>query len=143
VARYSKLYLPLSDAKESPDVKGRPQIPVTGGSETVLVAEDDVSLRDFTRIMLESFGYTVITANDGEDAIVTFLENRERIGIVLLDMIMPEEKRERGVEAIRKASPGIKILFESGYAQDIVNSKGIDGGRFLTSSTSLFCRKTF
>ena len=96
---------------------------VKHGNETVLVAEDDASLRKLTTIVLESFGYSVITAVDGEDAIAKFMENSERISIVLLDMIMPKKNGEEVGEAIRKVSPGVKILFASGYTMDMIKGK--------------------
>jgi DNA-binding response OmpR family regulator len=100
------------------------------GSETVLIAEDDVSLRELTMEVLESFGYTVITAVDGEDAITKFMENRERIDLVLLDMIMPKKSGKEACEAIRKESPRIRILFESGSTADIANTKGLTEAGF-------------
>ena len=87
------------------------------------MAEDDASLRKLTKIMLESFGYSVITAVDGEDAIAKFMENRELISIVLLDMIMPKKNGKEVGEAIRKMDPGVKILFASGYTMDIIKGK--------------------
>jgi len=103
------------------------------GDETVLVAEDDVSLRKLMTIVLESFGYSVITAVDGEDAIAKFMENRKRISIVILDMIMPKKNGKEVGEAIREVSPGIKILFASGYTMDIIKGKELaaDGSDFI------------
>ena len=87
------------------------------------MAEDDDSLRKFIRKTLESCGYKVITAKDGEDAIKKFVENRERIRLVLLDMIMPKKNGKEASEAIRKISPGMRIFFTSGYTMDIINTK--------------------
>jgi len=70
-----KIYLPLSEetalAKQT-----APPGPVKGGNETILVAEDDAALRNLSRVVLESFGYTVITAKDGDEALAKFLDNR-------------------------------------------------------------------
>jgi len=118
-----KIYLPLSEEPASPNRKMEADVPVIGGNETVLVAEDDVSLRELTRIILESFGYTVISAEDGEDVITKFMENKECISLILLDMIMPKKNGKEVSEAIRKVSPRIKILFTSGYTMDIIKSK--------------------
>lgn len=90
-----KIHLLLSEEAASPDNNTDAANPVIGGSETVLVAEDDASLRKLAQIMLESFGYTVITAVDGEDALAKFMENRERISLALLDMIMPKKMAKR------------------------------------------------
>jgi CheY-like chemotaxis protein len=122
-----KIFLPLSEEavldKETADA-----VPARGGDETVLVAEDDASLRKLSRIVLESFGYTVITAEDGDDAIAKFMENRERISLVVLDMIMPKKNGKEVSAAIRKVCPRMKILFASGYTIDIVTNKDLTEG---------------
>jgi PAS domain S-box-containing protein len=117
-----KIQLLLSEESASPDKNADAAIPVKRGNETVLVAEDDASLRKLARIMLESFGYTVITAVDGEDAIAKFMENRESISLVLLDMIMPKKNGKEVRDALIEVSPRIKILFSSGYTMDIVKT---------------------
>ena len=94
------------------------------------MAEDDASLRKLTRIVLESFGYSVITAEDGEDAITKFMENREKIHLVILDMIMPKKNGKEVSEVLRKVSPGIKILFVSGYTMDIIKNKELTESGF-------------
>jgi DNA-binding response OmpR family regulator len=94
------------------------------------VAEDDASLRNLARIVLESFGYTVISAEDGVDAIAKFMENRDRINLVLLDMIMPKKNGKEVSDAIRKVSPGIKILFVSGYTMDIIKTQELTEAGF-------------
>lgn len=114
-----KIYLPLIEDSAFQDTKPGAPDAVKGGNETVLVAEDDAALRRMTRIILESFGYSVITAENGEEAITKFMENRERIGLVLLDMIMPKKNGEEASEAIRNVCPQIRIVFMSGYTMDI------------------------
>jgi len=118
-----KIYLPLSEEAASRDKKTEAAVAVKGGNETILIAEDDASLRKLTRIVLESFGYGVISAEDGEDAVTKFVENRERISLVLLDMIMPKKNGKEVSEEIRKVSPGIKILFASGYPMNNIKTR--------------------
>ena len=132
-----KIYLPLSEETATMEKDEEAAAPVKHGNETVLVAEDDASLRKLGKIVLESFGYSVITAVDGEDAIVKFMENRERINIVMVDMIMPKKNGKEVGEAIRKVSPGVKILFASGYTMDIIK------GKELVESGSDFIHKPF
>ncbi|MDA3971832.1 MAG: PAS domain S-box protein [Desulfobulbaceae bacterium] len=120
-----KIYLPLSEEEALLETKTEGVAPVKGGNETVLVAEDNAALRNLSRIVLESFGYTVIAAEDGEEAITRFMENREGIGLVLLDMIMPKKNGEEVSEAIRKVCPGMGIVFMSGYTLDIVTNKDL------------------
>ena len=119
-----KIYLPLGEEAVCPDKKTAVAVPVMGGNETVLVAEDNASLRTLTRIVLESFGYRVISAEDGEDAITKFTENSESIGLALLDMIMPKKNGKEVSEAIIKVNPRVKVLFSSGYTMDIIKSEG-------------------
>ncbi|MFZ3046195.1 MAG: PAS domain S-box protein [Desulfatirhabdiaceae bacterium] len=118
-----KIYLPITEEEALLDKMAEATVPIKTGNETVLVAEDDAALRQLARIVLESFGYSVILAEDGEDAITKFMENRERISLVFLDMIMPKRSGKEASVAIRKISPQIKILFASGYSMDIINNK--------------------
>ncbi len=118
-----KIYLPLIEKATAPDMQAEIPDAPTGGSETVLVAEDDASLRKLASIVLESSGYRVIPAQDGEDAVNKFMEDSERIDLVMLDMIMPKRNGKEVSEVLRKVRPGIKILFTSGYTMDIVKNK--------------------
>jgi PAS domain S-box-containing protein len=124
-----KIFLPLCD-EAALDKKPAGALPVKGGHETILVAEDDAGLRKLSRVVLESFGYMVITAEDGEEAIAKFLENRERINLVLLDMIMPKKNGHEVSEAIRNVSPKMKILFASGYTMENISNKKLKEGGF-------------
>jgi len=121
-----KLYLPLMDESALSPGMAEASAPVTGGNETVLVAEDDAAVRELTKIVLESFGYRVVLAMDGEDAIAQFAENREKIQLVILDLIMPKKSGQEVYEEISKMAPGIKTLFSSGYSGDMISRLKID-----------------
>ncbi len=125
-----KIYLPFVEETALPAGKAEETLSIQGGTETILYAEDDESLRDLLRIILESFGYSVITAKDGEDAVAKFIENRERIQLVILDMIMPKKNGKEAYEEIRKISPGIRTLFVSGYTMDIIKTEELIGEGF-------------
>jgi PAS domain S-box-containing protein len=125
-----KIYLPLIEETAELDKKTEAAVSVKGGNETILVAEDDLSMRNLSRIVMESSGYSVITAEDGEDAITKFIENRDKIALVVLDMIMPKKSGKEACEVIRKVSPGIKILFASGYTMDIIKTKELTEAGF-------------
>jgi PAS domain S-box-containing protein len=124
-----KIYLPLCDDAEL-DRKPEGVVAIKGGDETLLLAEDDDALRKLSRVVLESFGYTVITAADGEEAIAKFHENKEQIHLALIDVIMPKKNGKEIYAAIRKVSPKVKILFASGYTLDIVTNKELAKGDF-------------
>jgi PAS domain S-box-containing protein len=96
-----------------------------GGNETVLVAEDDDSVRELTMTILAEAGYKVIGASDGEQALAKFIENESSIRLLVFDVIMPKMNGKDTFEEIKKFRPDIKILFMSGYAADIFEEKNI------------------
>ncbi len=119
-----KIYLPLVDSAVV-NAAGPREEEVKRGSETVLLAEDDSTVRELTRSVLEDFGYTVIEAVDGEDAVNKFHESRKPVDLLVLDIVMPKKKGKEAYEEIRKVDPGIKVLFTSGYTADVVHKKKI------------------
>jgi len=124
------LYLPLNGEAATPAQTLVNGDPVMGGHETILIAEDDPALQRLIRITLESFGYQVIAAQDGEEAIAQFLGNKERINLVLLDVIMPKQNGKEVAAALRKDHPGIKILFTSGYTMNIFKNDELAAASF-------------
>jgi signal transduction histidine kinase/CheY-like chemotaxis protein len=123
-----RIYLPLTDAETSNDGEEEIEAPAMG-SETVLVAEDDASIREIVESTLRKFGYNVIIAQDGKEAVDKFKENSEKVDIIVIDMIMPKKSGKEALEEIRKIRPGVKILFISGYSPDLLHNRGfIDSG---------------
>jgi len=120
-----KIYLPMHwEAAEVQETME--SAPATiGGTETILVAEDDADARKTTRNILENFGYTILEAVDGEDAVRVFKENSDTVKLLLLDVIMPKKNGKEAYEEIRKLHPGAKALFISGYTANIIHKRGI------------------
>ncbi|HEX9136563.1 MAG TPA: response regulator, partial [Nitrospirota bacterium] len=75
--------------------------------------------------MLEEFGYTVILADNGEDALNKFGENRDKIQLLLLDVIMPKKSGKETYEEIKRMNPEIKAIFLSGQIADLHHKEGI------------------
>jgi DNA-binding response OmpR family regulator len=100
-------------------------VTVQGGSETILIGEDNSSVRKLAKEVLEQFGYTVIEARDGEDAISKFGQFAQKIDLVILDVVMPKKNGREVYEAIRVINPEIKVFFMSGYTADILSDKGM------------------
>jgi CheY-like chemotaxis protein len=121
-----KIYLPLSkreiQKKTSADL-----LPVCGGTETVLIAEDDAPVRTLIKEVLRQYGYTVIEAIDGEDAISRFTANQDRVHLLILDFLLPKINGKEVFEAIRRHRPDVKVIFASGYTADFLQQKGIIG----------------
>jgi DNA-binding NtrC family response regulator len=87
------------------------------GSGTVLIADDEASVRAVTARALRAMGFDVIEAADGQEAVERFAEGRERIRLVLLDMTMPRMNGEAAFRAIRGLEPGAKVVLMSGYTE--------------------------
>jgi PAS domain S-box-containing protein len=118
-----KIYLPLVEGSIVTD-KAMLPVPLAGGMETLLVAEDEEVVKDFLKKILERAGYKVIAASDGEQAVARFKEHDD-ISLVLSDVVMPKKNGREIVEEIRRIRPEIKVVFISGYTADIMHSKGI------------------
>ena len=118
-----RLYLPLVVADELAEERAEEQKAPAHGTETILMAEDDESLRAVARKTLTQFGYTVIEAADGEEAVQKFKENQADIQLLLFDIIMPKMNGQEAHEAISKIRPGVKTIFMSGYAPDMIREK--------------------
>jgi PAS domain S-box-containing protein len=95
------------------------------GTETILVAEDDEAIRELTGSILREFGYDVIFACDGEDAVDKFKAGMEKIAIIVMDMVMPKKSGKDAYEEIRKVRADVKIIFMSGYSPDLLLDRGI------------------
>ncbi len=110
----------------------RPEIP-EGQGEVILIAEDEPSVLETTKTVLELEGYRIITANNGAEALDTYAHNREIVSLVLLDMIMPVMDGATTAKALRKINPNVRIISVSGYARVDDHEKYIAGAEaFLT-----------
>ncbi|HHQ48741.1 MAG TPA: PAS domain S-box protein [Acidobacteria bacterium] len=89
-----------------------------GGTETILVAEDDPSVRRVLKGILQGAGYTVVEAEDGEQAVELFSAEPGQIDLALLDALMPHMDGPEAAERMRQIRPGLPILFSSGYSGD-------------------------
>ncbi|OGW12229.1 MAG: hypothetical protein A2W77_09810 [Nitrospinae bacterium RIFCSPLOWO2_12_39_16] len=119
-----KIYLPLT-TQEAKERKPIEVITTVSGSETLLFVEDNSIVRETTRVILEEYGYKVIEAVDGEDAVQKFNENKDNIKLIISDMIMPKKSGKEVYEEIKKISPDIKVIFVSGYTADQIKTKDI------------------
>jgi DNA-binding response OmpR family regulator len=91
------------------------------GTETILIAEDDESLRKLMEIVLSGSGYKVIIAIDGDDAVRKFMMNINAVHLCLLDVIMPKKSGIDVYHEIKKVRPDIITVFMSGYTANIMS----------------------
>ena len=130
-----RIYLPLTPKESLPGILDEeiPALPLAG-TETILVVEDNPEVRNLNRTVLETFGYRIVEANDGEEAVTQFLRYRDEIDLVVMDVVMPKLNGREAYAKISDIRPDVKILFTSGYTADIVQQKGIitEGLTFLS-----------
>ena len=131
------IYLPLVDAPRPQQTA--PAEKIVKGAGTLLVAEDDQDVRNMLTMILENHGYVVIQAVDGEDAIRVYKENKDRIDLVILDVVMPGKNGKEALDEITRVNPRVKAIFVSGYTGDVVIDKGIrhEGIDFLQKPLSV------
>ncbi len=103
--------------------------PVKGGKEVILIAEDNASVRNLMMKVLTKYGYAVIEAADGVDAVEQFRKSG-KIDLLILDSIMPGKNGRETYNEIRNTRPDIRVLFTSGYTRDIILNKGIEDKKF-------------
>ena len=120
-----RIYFPLVDRETV--VQDRSPEGAMDGIGTVLVAEDDPGARLLIVEALRSHGYATIEAHDGEDAVRVFKKNRDRVDLVIMDVVMPKRNGKESWEAIKKLRRGVPVIFMSGYTRDVVFDKGIEG----------------
>jgi two-component system, cell cycle sensor histidine kinase and response regulator CckA len=118
-----QIYFPLVQEAAREEERS---FPFTGrGSETILVAEDNEDVRRLIKSILSKYGYQVIEASDGQDAIDQLRMHKD-IDLVLLDSVMPKKNGREVFDEISKTRPVVKAIFTSGYTRDIVLDKGIE-----------------
>lgn len=120
-----KIYLPIVEAVVAEETRSMELTGILGGVETILLAEDDAEVRKLTKNVLEEFGYTVIEAEDGEEALNKFTGNEDSVRLLLLDVMMPKKNGREVYKEIRRTHPAMKALFMSGYTANVIHKKGI------------------
>jgi PAS domain S-box-containing protein len=129
------IYLPATERRIC-----QPEIPSPRriiGRETVLLVDDEEKIRDVCRESLKLLGYSVVTANSGEQAIEVFKEMADTIDVVVLDMIMPGLSGKETYRYLKQLKPAVKVLVASGYSIDMLE------GDFLSDGCSLMIQKPF
>jgi len=125
-----KMYFPRSLAKQENNMSDRVgRKKITGGTETVLVVEDDVAVREYVSAQLQSLGYNVLEASAGAEA-MEVLSQTDEIDLLFTDVVMPGGMGGRELaDTARHLRPGLKVLFTSGYTENsIVHQGRLDPG---------------
>jgi CheY-like chemotaxis protein len=127
-----KIYLPWCQAEAETDDMVQEEI-TPGGTETVMVVEDEKMLLEFVGTILEEQGYKVLSAETPADALTIAREYNNPIHLLITDVVMPEMNGREVKEAVTHLCPDIKTIYMSGYTSDVIALKGIieEGTAFL------------
>ena len=124
-----RIYLPRLEG--AADAAAEDVAPPAGaaahGSETILIAEDETTVRAVATQALERRGYRVLQAGNGPEALALMAGGGATVDLLLSDVIMPGMSGPELAERLVKRQPGLKVLFMSGYAEDAVESRGVLG----------------
>jgi len=122
------VYLPRVEAKAAPAAGSATGRPVPRGEETVLLLEDNDSVRSLISQVMTAKGYRVIEAVDGEDGVEKFRRHQDEIALVILDVIMPKKNGGDAFYEIRAMRGDVRAIFISGYTGDIIDRQRISEG---------------
>ena len=121
-----KIYLPLlASSDERPADDQTEALPEAAGLATVLLVEDDPAVRKLAARILSSKGYTVIESDSAADAIARAKSYHKPMDLMLTDVVMPEMKGPEVFEAIRRPHPETRVLYMSGYTDDVIVHQGV------------------
>ena len=120
-----KIHLPqTTDLPLESDGAAAIRLPDVHG-ETILLVEDEASLRTVYNLFLDELGYTILTAENPAEALTLAEQHSDDIQLLLTDVVMPGMNGKELAEAVRAVNPSIKVLFMSGYTADIIADRGV------------------
>ena len=122
------IFLPVIEQMREVPQSDDQEVSVVGGSETILLVDDEQTVRNLGEKVLSRLGYTVFTAPHGESALELYRKKQEQIDLVILDLIMPGMGGWRCLEELLKIDRGVRVLIASGYAANAPMRESIDIG---------------
>jgi two-component system, cell cycle sensor histidine kinase and response regulator CckA len=123
-----KIYLPLLEVEAAPILRQEESASSLRGNETILLVEDEPSVRNLAAYVLRRTGYKVIEAEDGPEALDLIRNGKiGQIDLLLTDVIMPKMDGKELADQLRSSRPNIKVLFTSGYTDETISYHGILG----------------
>jgi CheY-like chemotaxis protein len=120
-----KIYLPRIEEGAASETTADQPTELVGGSETILLVEDEAMVRTLTRDNLRDFGYEVMEASNGEEALTICSQHDGAIDLVLTDVVMPLMSGRELIDRLKATCPDIKTLYMSGYTDDAIVHHGV------------------
>jgi two-component system cell cycle sensor histidine kinase/response regulator CckA len=137
-----KIFLPIEESDIEKEAVAL-QLPLLGGTETILVAEDEEALRNLAKDILEGLDYTVLLAKNGEEAIEMFGEHRERIDLLLLDVVMPRMGGWEAYQRMREINGDVPLILMTGYSAETVHSRFVKQNELMEASGATVLQKPY
>jgi two-component system cell cycle sensor histidine kinase/response regulator CckA len=123
-----KIYFPVIE-KETERVESEEEkVHIKGGKETILLVDDEEAIRELGKNILTRFGYTVLMVSDGETALEVYREKKEKISLVILDIIMPGMGGRECLKKLFKMNPKLKVIIASGYSINGSTKEALEAG---------------
>ena len=119
------IYLPVANGQKETD-GNTGDIEVMGGTETILIAEDNEQVRNLANLILTTAGYNIIEAVDGAEGVSLFRQLSPEIDLVIMDVVMPGMGGREAARLMKDHQPDARIVFTTGYAPDSVHTRFID-----------------
>jgi two-component system cell cycle sensor histidine kinase/response regulator CckA len=133
-----RVYMPLYSDGAGPSPEQSKERLVRGGRETILVVEDEAPVRELVCSVLKGYGYDIMSAVSGAEAVELWREAREKVDLLLTDLVMPDRINGRELaEKLRTDRPELRVMFTSGYSADVV------GKDFVLQSGLRYLQKPF
>ena len=120
-------YLPVVEARIVSQLRDDAEDEILHGTETILIVDDEEIIVNVSREMLSNMGYDVFVARGGKEALEIFEKDKDKITLVVLDMIMPDLSGSHVYNVLKEIKPDIKVLLSSGYSVDDQASKIMSG----------------
>jgi len=114
-----RVYLPVTPSAERTPAGVENSRPARGGAETILIAEDHEGLRELARETLANLGYDILLASDGEEAVRVFQANRDRVDLLLLDVVLPKMNGPEAYARISAEKEDVPVIFATGYSPEM------------------------
>jgi len=137
-----KIFLPV-DQNVVHKAEQAAKLPLVGGSEMILVAEDEEALRNLARDILEGLGYAVLLAPNGEEALRIYRDGREQIDLLLLDVVMPRMGGLEAYKQVREANGTVPLILMTGYSADTIEERFLEQDQLLEQWGAVVIQKPY
>jgi len=128
-----RVYLPAASVEAVAEPVAPQTDSVVKGDETVLLVEDNDQVRRLSEAILRRLGYSVLTAEDGPDALAVLEAHEDRVDLLLTDVVMPEMNGKELYDKLVVQRPDLRVLFMSGYTDEVIAHRGVldEGTAFI------------